>query len=353
VPPAGARRRRRVRGRPDSHPQTARWCARGPSRSGSRWSSDPRTEDLPADLRVLLQHPGTSGVVHDDPRPIARLKDDAGGLVVVAADLLALTLLTPPGELGADVVVGSTQRFGVPMMFGGPHAAYIATGRRPSGPCRGGWSACRSTRPGGRPTGWRCRPASSTSAARRPPPTSAPSQVLLAVVAGMYAVYHGPDGADPHRRAGAPARPRCCRGTGRRRWVDVVNDVLRHPHGAGAGRAARVVAGRRRSGLRPAAIDATRSASSPSTRPRPSATAAVLRTFGATGPTTWSRTGSRSLDDGGGRRDSGRAATRTGVPDPPGVPPHRSETEMMRYLRRSPTGRGARPGDDPARARAR
>ena len=75
---------------------------------------------------VLLQYPGTSGEVRDLRDPIQRIHD-RGGLAVVAADPLALTLLTPPGELGADIAVGSTQRFGIPMWYGGPHAAYLAT----------------------------------------------------------------------------------------------------------------------------------------------------------------------------------------------------------------------------------
>ncbi len=74
---------------------------------------------------VLVQYPGASGAVRD-PRPVVAAAKERGGLVVVAADLLALTLLESPGELGADVAVGSTQRFGVPLFYGGPHAAFMA-----------------------------------------------------------------------------------------------------------------------------------------------------------------------------------------------------------------------------------
>ncbi|MEO6699939.1 MAG: glycine dehydrogenase (aminomethyl-transferring), partial [Jatrophihabitantaceae bacterium] len=74
---------------------------------------------------VLLQYPGASGVVRD-LRPVIEAAHERGAVVAVAADLLALTLLTPPGELGADIAVGTTQRFGVPLGFGGPHAGYLA-----------------------------------------------------------------------------------------------------------------------------------------------------------------------------------------------------------------------------------
>ena len=90
---------------------------------GSLRDGTDRTEGV---FGVLLQYPGTTGEIRDDRELVAHLHAQ-GTLVAVAADLLALVLLTPPGEWGADVVVGSAQRFGVPMAYGGPHAAFFAT----------------------------------------------------------------------------------------------------------------------------------------------------------------------------------------------------------------------------------
>ena len=148
------------------------------ARHRAAWSAPVTAELIEAQpdgelFGVLLQYPGASGAVRD-LRPVIAAARDRGAVAAVAADLLALTLLMPPGELGADIAVGTTQRFGVPMGFGGPHAAYIAVrdGLR-SASCPAGWSAYRSTRTATPPTGSRCRPASSTSAGRRRPATSA------------------------------------------------------------------------------------------------------------------------------------------------------------------------------------
>ena len=122
---------------------------------------------------ALLQYPGTSGAVRDLRPAIAALRAK-GALAVVAADLLALTLLASPGELGADIAVGSAQRFGVPMGYGGPHAAYMAVRDALKRSMPGRIVGAVGRRAGNRPIGWRCRPASSISAARRRPPTSAP-----------------------------------------------------------------------------------------------------------------------------------------------------------------------------------
>src|SRR5213078_4719996 len=155
---------------------------------------------------VLLQHPAANGEVRD-LRALTAAVHAAGGYVIVAADILALTLLRAPGEWQADVVVGSTQRFGVPMGYGGPHAGYLATRdefkRSMPGRLVGVTVDAR-----GAPA-YRLALQTREQHIRREKATSniCTAQVLLAVMAGMYAVWHGPDGlARIARRANLQAR---------------------------------------------------------------------------------------------------------------------------------------------------
>ena len=142
---------------------------------------------------VLVQYPGASGRILD-PRPVIEDTHERGALAVVAADLLALTLLESPGQLGADVVVGSSQRFGVPMFYGGPHAGYmsVSAGLERHLPGR---LVGVSVDAEGRPA-YRLALQTREQHIRRDKATSniCTAQVLLAVVASMYAVYHGPEG---------------------------------------------------------------------------------------------------------------------------------------------------------------
>ncbi|WP_256079369.1 aminomethyl-transferring glycine dehydrogenase [Massilia sp. YIM B04103] len=142
---------------------------------------------------VLLQYPGANGVVRDYRAGVEAVKA-AGALVVVAADLLALTVLTPPGEWGADVVVGNSQRFGVPLGFGGPHAGYLATRDEYKRSMPGRLVGVTIDQQGNK--AYRLALQTREQHIRREKATSniCTAQVLLAVIASMYAVYHGPAG---------------------------------------------------------------------------------------------------------------------------------------------------------------
>ncbi len=175
------------------------------ARRGPRWQGKTRAQPLGITIQVccegemhdsfalLLQYPGVSGMVRDDREWIAQYKSK-GGVVIMAADILALTLLTPPGELGADIAIGSTQRLGMPMGNGGPHAAFMA--------CRDEFKRAMPGRLVGLSVDAHGNPAyrlalqTREQHIRREKATSniCTAQVLPAVVAAMFAVYHGPQG---------------------------------------------------------------------------------------------------------------------------------------------------------------
>jgi glycine dehydrogenase len=292
---------------------------------------DPATDLVPGDVfGVLLQHPGTSGVVRD-LRPVIDAVHEAGALAVVSTDLLACTLLVPPGELGADVAVGSSQRFGVPMGFGGPHAGFLATR-----------DAFRRSLPGrlvgvsvdaaGRPA-HRLALQTREQHIRREKATSniCTAQVLLAVMASMYAVYHGPDGLSAIARgvhAQATAVARRLRDAG----VDLIHDTwfdtltVRTP-----GQAAEITERARQAGLNLRRFDGDRLglAFDETTAP---VLSRLLAAFGIDTDPADLAEAAEAAAAGDGGIPAAEARTSEFLTHPV-FHAHRSETDMLRYLR--------------------
>ena len=275
---------------------------------------------------VLAQYPGASGAIRD-LAPLAAAAHDHDAQFVAAADILALTLLTPPGEAGADIAVGSTQRLGVPLGFGGPHAGYMVVreGLQRQLPGR---LVGVSVDADGDPA-YRLALQTREQHIRREKATSniCTAQVLLAVMAGMYAVYHGPDGLTAiarrvHSRATALAAG--LRGDGvevvHERFFDTV--LARVP-----GRAAEVVRAARANGvnLRQAGADHVGIACDETTTP--AHLDAVWRAFtpDREPPADRRRAAGPVLPEG--LRRTSDFLTH------PVFHTHRSETDLMRYVR--------------------
>ncbi len=180
----------------DCHPQTIAVVRTRAEPLGIRVRVGPAEEvdgSGQALFGVLVQYPATDGVIRDYSG-LARKAHDTGALLVVATDLLALTLLRSPGEIGADVAVGSAQRFGVPLGYGGPHAAFFATSEAHKRHIPGRLVGVSRDAEGR--TAYRLALQTREQHIRRDRATSniCTAQVLLAIMAGMYAVFHGPEG---------------------------------------------------------------------------------------------------------------------------------------------------------------
>ncbi len=281
--------------------------------------------DLPADFFGLhLQYPGASGEVRDHG-PLVQAAHERGALVTVAADLLALCLLRAPGEIGVDVCVGSAQRFGVPMGFGGPHAGYLAVraGLERSLPGR----LVGVSRDAAGHQAYRLALQTREQHIRREKATSniCTAQVLLAVMASMYAVYHGPDGlrgiaGRTHRMAATfAAGLRDSRATVvNPTFFDTLTVVV-------PGRAARVVAAAAERGVNVRLVDADRV----SVACDETTTLEHIRSV-------WTALGVSEVDDEQLEVDAGLPSQlRRSTPylTHPIFHAHRSETAMLRYLR--------------------
>ncbi|MBM9622827.1 aminomethyl-transferring glycine dehydrogenase [Streptomyces zhihengii] len=290
------------------------------------------TDGIPADIAergvfgVLLQYPGASGAVRD-LRTLIEAAHGLGAVVTVAADLLALTLLTSPGELGADIAVGTTQRFGVPMGFGGPHAGYMAVREKFARSLPGRLVGVSVDADGNK--AYRLALQTREQHIRREKATSniCTAQVLLAVMAGMYAVYHGPDGLRAiaertHRYAAVLADGLRAGG------VEVVHGAFFDTVTARVpGRAADVVAAAREGGVNLRLVDADHvSAACDETTGR-AQLAAVWAAFGVSADAgELDAAGADALPAGLLRTDDYLTH--------PVFHQHRSETAMLRYLRR-------------------
>ncbi|MCV2489071.1 aminomethyl-transferring glycine dehydrogenase [Geodermatophilus sp. YIM 151500] len=285
----------------------------------------------PADLPVagafgvLLSYPGASGAVRDH-RALTAAAHEAGAAVVVAADLLALTLLEAPGEWGADVACGTSQRFGVPLGYGGPHAGFLSVREGLARQLPGRLVGVSVDADGD--VAYRLALQTREQHIRREKATSniCTAQVLLAVLAGAYAVYHGPDGlaaiaARVHRSAATLA------GWLRAGGVELVHDrffdtlAVRVPR-----RAAEVVAAAadRRINLRLVDADTVGVACDETTTP--DVLREVAAAFGVAADDS-------ALDDDGADALPAELRRTTAYLTHPVFSAHRSETAMLRYLR--------------------
>ncbi|MFI7490983.1 aminomethyl-transferring glycine dehydrogenase [Micromonospora echinaurantiaca] len=284
---------------------------------------DLAADELPGEFFGLhLQYPGASGAVRDQAG-LVEAAHAVGALVTVAADLLALTLLRPPGEIGVDIAAGTTQRFGVPMGFGGPHAGYLAV-RSGLERMLPGRLVGVSRDADGNPA-YRLALQTREQHIRRERATSniCTAQVLLAVMAGMYAVYHGPDGLRAIARRTHEMAARLAAGL-RAGGVDVADVAFFDTVTATVpGRAGEVVAAAAERGVNLRLVDADRVG-----------VACDETTTEAHLASVWAAFGVPAFDGAGDPALPAALARTSDFLTHPVFRSHHSETAMLRYLRR-------------------
>ncbi|MFC9351317.1 aminomethyl-transferring glycine dehydrogenase [Arthrobacter sp. NPDC057013] len=271
---------------------------------------------------VVLQQPGVSGRVFDHSEVIAAAKE-RGALVTVAADLLALTLITPPGEQGADIAVGSAQRLGVPLFYGGPHAAYMAVqkGLERSLPGRlVGVSKDNAGVPA-----YRLALQTREQHIRREKATSniCTAQALLAIVASMYAVYHGPEGLKAIAET-AHAHARTLAASLKAAGLDVLHTSFFDTVTVSVpGKAAGIVAAAEQRGINLRSIDADTVGISADETTTTAIVADLLAAFGA-----------EAVEATDGFVLDAAVERSSAYLQHPVFNTHRSETQLLRYIRK-------------------
>ncbi|MGW9412895.1 aminomethyl-transferring glycine dehydrogenase [Arthrobacter cupressi] len=272
---------------------------------------------------IVLQQPGVSGRVWDQTAVIAAAKE-RGALVTVAADLLALTLITPPGEQGADIAVGTAQRFGVPLFFGGPHAAYMAVHKGLERQLPGRIVGVSKDNAG--VPAYRLALQTREQHIRREKATSniCTAQALLAITASMYAVYHGPDGLKAIAEtvhANARALAATLQAAGRELVSESFFDTItvKVP-----GKAGQVISAAEARGINLRRIDADTVGVSVDETTTPEVLSAVAVAFGA-GPV---------VPDASALELPAAVVRSSDYLQHPVFNTHRSETQLLRYIRK-------------------
>ncbi|NNF08922.1 MAG: aminomethyl-transferring glycine dehydrogenase [Acidimicrobiia bacterium] len=311
----------------DTHPQTRAVLATRAAPLGITLVEGPAGAAADADVfGALLSYPGSSGAIRD-LEPVVAALHDRDALVTVASDLLALSLLKPPGEFGSDVVVGSSQRFGVPLGYGGPHAGFIAVREEHTRALPGRLVGVTVDEDGH--TAYRLALQTREQHIRRQKATSniCTAQVLLAVMAGLYASYHGPDGLTTiasrvHRLTGVLAAGLAQAGIGPFTGAYFDTLTVSVPGGADA-----VIAAALDEGINLRRVDGDTVGVSVDETTMPAHIEAVLRSFGLAATVA-------ELEPAVGPAIPADLQRTTSFLDHPVFHRYHSETEMLRYLRR-------------------